>query len=500
MRTHQFCERSHTGDGLHIERSRLNSAIFAMRHTTGAPYADSCDRLDVPPNDTQGNSSTRTPLPRPERGTVRSDYDSRHTYSSTGNISSGSSGNALNHAREETLARTLESSRRMAPRNRIYHSLPLDQHTRVPPYGTASTSRSQPNAAPSRYVDSRTPPHPLPTPPNLSVFNSPTATYMWPGFQAASQMTQRPVIYVNYKGSVRPNSEVYSQATASRDLAADDSLNSQSVPRKRRPSTDIPNISHPAPVRGIIEPFKKIHISQQSGSRPVSRTYVPRHSGDPPYPQPPSGPRVDFHEMEESSGEEEVGSYFPPQPPHPGLRPGLPPDSDEGSSEDGENTSQGTPSAPDDTPQYGPDEWLQYAQAEGAQHRCTWPTIKDDVHTPCGYLSRKHLVKRHIQTTHMKIKRWKCEFCGKAFPQKGSLDNHKHTHTGAKPHECRFGCGESFNDPARRHRHMIERHGYIPKRNQKNLGVSEMEPVLPMRLPLVELPSLQTAHKTSETV
>lgn len=35
-------------------------------------------------------------------------------------------------------------------------------------------------------------------PVSLSVFNSPTATYMWPGFQAASQMSHPPVIYVNY--------------------------------------------------------------------------------------------------------------------------------------------------------------------------------------------------------------------------------------------------------------------------------------------------------------
>ena len=33
---------------------------------------------------------------------------------------------------------------------------------------------------------------------SLSVFNAPTATYMWPTFQAASQMKHPPVIYVNY--------------------------------------------------------------------------------------------------------------------------------------------------------------------------------------------------------------------------------------------------------------------------------------------------------------
>jgi hypothetical protein len=33
---------------------------------------------------------------------------------------------------------------------------------------------------------------------NLSVFNAPTATFMWPGFQASSQMNTTPKIYVDY--------------------------------------------------------------------------------------------------------------------------------------------------------------------------------------------------------------------------------------------------------------------------------------------------------------
>ena len=35
--------------------------------------------------------------------------------------------------------------------------------------------------------------------------------------------------------------------------------------------------------------------------------------------------------------------------------------------------------------------------------------------------------------------------------------------TGEKPHQCKFGCGMWFNDPARRHKHQIEVHNYEAK-------------------------------------
>lgn len=39
--------------------------------------------------------------------------------------------------------------------------------------------------------------------------------------------------------------------------------------------------------------------------------------------------------------------------------------------------------------------------------------------------------------------------------------------TGMKPHECNFGCGKAFSDPARKHKHMVEVHNYIPKGPRK---------------------------------
>ncbi|KAJ7228670.1 hypothetical protein GGX14DRAFT_70387 [Mycena pura] len=84
---------------------------------------------------------------------------------------------------------------------------------------------------------------------------------------------------------------------------------------------------------------------------------------------------------------------------------------------------------------------------------------------PCAYQSKKQLVKRHIETTHLEFKPFVCDICSKAFPQKTSLDIHHNGHTGNTPHECIYKCGHSFKDPARRHRHHVDKHGHKPKQH-----------------------------------
>ena len=40
--------------------------------------------------------------------------------------------------------------------------------------------------------------------------------------------------------------------------------------------------------------------------------------------------------------------------------------------------------------------------------------------------------------------------------------------TGDRPHECRYeGCDKKCSDPARRHKHMVEAHGYNPQGPRK---------------------------------
>jgi hypothetical protein len=57
---------------------------------------------------------------------------------------------------------------------------------------------------------------------------------------------------------------------------------------------------------------------------------------------------------------------------------------------------------------YDTKEWLKHVEQcpEGSKTpwRCTWQTMKNGTPVPCDYSSKKHLVKRHIEATHLCIK------------------------------------------------------------------------------------------------
>ncbi|KZT24514.1 hypothetical protein NEOLEDRAFT_423081 [Neolentinus lepideus HHB14362 ss-1] len=345
--------------------------------------------------------------------------------------------------REETLARTLARAR-----GESYATSTVSGYQSA--LGTSHTERAE------RSYQQGAPPAARSS---LSVFNSPTATYMWPSFKAASQMSERPVIYVNYRNGRRSASV---NSARVRDVQSDDESYASG---DRSPPTT--SSSDPGPVREIVEPFNDMGLAGRDRSHhPGGVTSARPNSSHSSYSSfsrfAESSPRFGRSDRDESDSAVEYPlserSY------HTSSR-----DADE----DCRESLGGPERSPRTSPsvgEYDPDRWQEYSTflPEANQHRCTWVTSNNGVPTTCTYTSRKHLVKRHIQTHHMKIKKWKCEYCGKAFPQKGSLDNHRHTHTGAKPHACHFGCGEFFNDPARRHRHMVEKHNYKPKRSKKN--------------------------------
>jgi hypothetical protein len=58
--------------------------------------------------------------------------------------------------------------------------------------------------------------------------------------------------------------------------------------------------------------------------------------------------------------------------------------------------------------EYDTKEWLQHVEpspdGSRAPWRCTWQTMKNGTRVPCDYSSKKHLVKRHIEATHLCIK------------------------------------------------------------------------------------------------
>jgi hypothetical protein len=57
---------------------------------------------------------------------------------------------------------------------------------------------------------------------------------------------------------------------------------------------------------------------------------------------------------------------------------------------------------------YDTREWLKYVEqcpdGSKAPWCCTWQTMKNGKRVPCNYSSKKHLVKRHIEATHLCIK------------------------------------------------------------------------------------------------
>ncbi|KAJ3923055.1 hypothetical protein F5877DRAFT_74651 [Lentinula edodes] len=57
---------------------------------------------------------------------------------------------------------------------------------------------------------------------------------------------------------------------------------------------------------------------------------------------------------------------------------------------------------------------------------CLWPIRHNEEEIiECGYGATPKLMRRHVQTTHMHIKRYRCDICDQAFSQGALLHSHK---------------------------------------------------------------------------
>ena len=63
----------------------------------------------------------------------------------------------------------------------------------------------------------------------------------------------------------------------------------------------------------------------------------------------------------------------------------------------------------------------------------------------CGDMVGKGKMQRHIISKHTSIydKKFKCDVCGKSFDRNAKLRDHKNTHTGEKPYQCKY-CSACF--------------------------------------------------------
>ncbi|KAJ7904503.1 hypothetical protein B0H14DRAFT_2328194, partial [Mycena olivaceomarginata] len=286
----------------------------------------------------------------------------------------------------------------------------------------------------------------FPAPPSLSVFNAPTATYFWPNFAASSQMKHDPVLYAKYHDM---SSSSGSSDTDDSEYGPTENQHGEFPPSPRPRKSSLTRCT--SPTNNLI--FRRSNPS--SAYRLVDNL------------------KSDFDHRSSFASH----STFQSRRPSPSTA----------SATHSAVHSENDPASPVDTRHihaqmaspHGPtQDWEAHVvkitnpEDGSAAYQCTWTTPEKT----CHYWSKKQLVKRHVETTHLKFKPFVCDICSKAFPQKTSLEIHRHGHTGDTPHQCNYNCGKSFKDPARRHRHHVEVHGYVPKpgkKKQQRSGTAE---------------------------
>ncbi|KAK0491007.1 hypothetical protein IW261DRAFT_56775 [Armillaria novae-zelandiae] len=123
-------------------------------------------------------------------------------------------------------------------------------------------------------------------------------------------------------------------------------------------------------------------------------------------------------------------------------------------------------------PNYDKKAWEKYAVKKAdnvKEYICQWSQQFPDRSLTCTYEALRPLMKRHVETVHLKYKTHSCKYCDRLFPQKANVEVHESSrHTKSKNNVCPYEeCGLLFNDPARLHRHKVEIHGYIPKETKR---------------------------------
>ncbi|OMJ67064.1 hypothetical protein SteCoe_35870 [Stentor coeruleus] len=75
----------------------------------------------------------------------------------------------------------------------------------------------------------------------------------------------------------------------------------------------------------------------------------------------------------------------------------------------------------------------------------------------CSYFN----LKRHIESSHLGLRKFKCDTCGRYLSSKQNYVDHQNIHTGAKPYICDFsGCSLRFRQLSQYYLHK-QLHGEI---------------------------------------
>ncbi|KAI0327770.1 hypothetical protein GY45DRAFT_1372909 [Cubamyces sp. BRFM 1775] len=327
--------------------------------------------------------------------------------------------------------------------------------------------------------------------PSLSVYELPTATFMWPRFNPKVEEPPRakPILYVKYKPPQDDSDVSRSPSVTSRDDSPitehPPSLRILTPLRTASLKRGSPAESDDVAVSPSDRFLKHPRISRYSpDARPDSERQTVAHAAparDAACQEPRRTEKfkrilrnIDF-ESDESDVESRAGSIdaTTQHQSNSGGATTLPRSAAPATVNDGQSASKAAETKPpaNRVDNAMKNEWLKYTSPdvedpENADLRCTWETKTKDGTVVCIYEAKKHLVKRHIESKHLQIRQCVCKICKKAFSQKSNLQTHLNTHTGERPHKCHY-CEERFQDPARRHRHMLRIHGHVSSRTKK---------------------------------
>lgn len=130
--------------------------------------------------------------------------------------------------------------------------------------------------------------------------------------------------------------------------------------------------------------------------------------------------------------------------------------------------------------------------------------------TYCSYFN----LKRHIESSHMGVRKFRCETCGRFLSSKQNYVDHQNIHSGAKPYICEFpGCSMRFRQLSQFYLHS-QLHNEVSLHSDLRQAVSSQFlsllslrlsqepsrfytiPLLPYSIDSIHLPEIVQSEKT----
>jgi hypothetical protein len=231
---------------------------------------------------------------------------------------------------------------------------------------------------------------PAPASLSIRVVETCTATFAWSTLVAASKMHAPPALYVQRTRRKYDDEWKDRLADALGQPVERSSERRNSAPSlARQHSFDLP------PIESYREPSRMSYYDNRT-TRTPSTTLRPVRDHTPASDYAMSEPEVDQFD----DGEDDID----PPAPTSVARQILP-----------------SSSNPGQKPWHHYAKRIQNPQGQ-YMYLCLWGGSEG--RGPCNYESKKQLVKRHIETTHLGIKPYQCKICKKSFPQKTHLEIH----------------------------------------------------------------------------